>query len=447
MLDGARGFDAKEMWTASMPSKLASEDEAWRACDQRLRRNAKRRASLDAEECELLRDAERLQIWRPLGMVSMIDYMERVLGYPPETAQKRLRVARRLGELPVLSDALREGTLSFSAVRELTRVATPATEVAWRDAAAGASNLREIEALVSGHAPGDLPDDPRTADAQTHTVTFELSASTYALLRQARLAVDEANGSRVDDDALLSAMAHAVLEAQTTAVEPSGRAKFQIALTVCERCNAGTQHGAGAAIPVDAATVERAHCDAQHIGSLRAPVPARAYQDIPPSVARFVWHRDGGRCQTPGCRSSHGLEIHHIVARKDGGTNDPSNLTLRCASCHIAHHEGRITIAGTAPDKLTLTRREDTARDCPRDRHPENPRRRPDVSRRSSTSSPDALATSTMRAQARDALAALGWKKQVASAAVDAALASTGTNIAIDALIREALRRCAVPSR
>jgi hypothetical protein len=86
------------------------------------------RAALDAEEMHWLREAEALQIWRPLGMVSALDYLERVLGYAPRTAQDRLRIARTLGTLPELSAALAGDELPFSAVRELTRVATPATE-------------------------------------------------------------------------------------------------------------------------------------------------------------------------------------------------------------------------------------------------------------------------------------------------------------------------------
>jgi hypothetical protein len=36
-----------------------------------------------------LREAEALQIWRPLGMVSALDCMERVLGYGPRAAQAK----------------------------------------------------------------------------------------------------------------------------------------------------------------------------------------------------------------------------------------------------------------------------------------------------------------------------------------------------------------------
>src|SRR5439155_22558782 len=109
----------------------------WQTVDRALRSIAKRRAALDAEEARWLREAAAMQIWRPLGMVSVMDYMERVLGYAPHAAKERLRVAHALGELPALTDALAEGELSFSAVRELTRVATPTTEYAWLRAGCG----------------------------------------------------------------------------------------------------------------------------------------------------------------------------------------------------------------------------------------------------------------------------------------------------------------------
>src|SRR3954463_8130766 len=116
------------VWTPGSPPTTRLD---WKAVDRALRSIRRRRAALDAEEARWLREAEGLQIWRPLGMVSMLDYLERVLGYAPRTAQDRLRVARALGDLPRLTAALSGGDLPFSAVRELTRVATPASEVSW----------------------------------------------------------------------------------------------------------------------------------------------------------------------------------------------------------------------------------------------------------------------------------------------------------------------------
>ncbi len=256
----------------------------------------------------------------------------------------RSRTSARVAN--VLTESLGEADgLTFSAVRELVRVATPDTEAAWVEAATG-KNQRELEDLVAGHAPGDHPDDPADPDIRSHLVSYKLSPATFALLRQATLALDEEHGHHLDDDELVAALCTSALE-RGSQTEPTGRARFQIALVVCGRCDQGWQEAAGVQVAVDAATVDRARCDAQHVGSLDADRPERAYQDIPPAVVRFVWRRDHGRCQTPGCRSARGLEIHHILARAHGGTHEPSNLTLRCSSCHTAHHAGTLTISGT----------------------------------------------------------------------------------------------------
>ncbi|MDQ3301068.1 MAG: hypothetical protein M3619_31195, partial [Myxococcota bacterium] len=48
----------------------------WRAIDGALQRIGKQRAALDAEEAGWLVRAARVQIWRELGFVSLIDYLE-----------------------------------------------------------------------------------------------------------------------------------------------------------------------------------------------------------------------------------------------------------------------------------------------------------------------------------------------------------------------------------
>ena len=225
----------------------------WRTVDRALRTIAQRRATLDADEARWLREAEALEIWHPLGMVSALDYLERVLGYAPRSAYDRLRVARALGDLPELSATLAEGELPFSAIRELTRVATPATEAAWIAASTG-KNLRQIEELVTDHHPGDRPDDPPDPKARRHVVRFELTAEAFALLRQARTVLDDEHGTNLPDDTFVAALCNAVLDGAPK-VEPTGRAKFQIATTVCERCRQGWQEGGGAQISVAPAAV------------------------------------------------------------------------------------------------------------------------------------------------------------------------------------------------
>src|SRR5450432_1606561 len=191
----------------------------WREVHEALSGIARRRAALDAEEARWLRLAEEARIWRHFGMVSPLDYLERKLGYAPHTAQERLRVAAALGELPLTEQALANGELAFSAVRELTRVATPATEAAWIGRAAG-KNVREVEELVAGHEPGDDPDDPPDPALRRHRVMFELAPETFARLRQARTSLSDEHGRRLDDDAFIAALCEAVFES-TAGEEPT----------------------------------------------------------------------------------------------------------------------------------------------------------------------------------------------------------------------------------
>lgn len=128
----------RDTWPTEAEEQAAAE---WLEVDAQLRANKKKRGALDAHEMYSLREAVRVQIWKPLGMVSMLDYMDRLLGQKPETARKRLRVARALADLPELSEALAADELSFCNVRELCRVATASTERAWR-AAAGLTRSR-----------------------------------------------------------------------------------------------------------------------------------------------------------------------------------------------------------------------------------------------------------------------------------------------------------------
>ena len=352
--DGTLADEQPAGYAAGGCQPQRNESADWQRVDRALRTLARRCASLDTDEARWLREAEACQLWRHVGMVSAIDYMERVLGYGPRAAQDRLRVARALGTLPQLTAALAAGELPFTAIRELTRVATPITEAAWREAARG-KTVGQIEQLIAGHRPGDNPDDPVDPEVRTRVVRLELSPETFATLRQAHQVLNDEHGGHLSDDQLIAAMSAAVLDGVPT-TEPTGRAKYQIAVTVCERCGQGWQDGAGAKIAISAAAVERARCDAQHIGSIDGPVPDRAHQDVPPSVARLVWRRDGGRCRVPGCRSTRGLETHHLIHRADGGNHDAMNLALTCSGCHTAHHRGVLTITGTA-DQIAVHRR------------------------------------------------------------------------------------------
>src|SRR5689334_15131397 len=145
-----------------------------RVVHARLEKIASARGALDAREAELLLEADQLEIWRVYGQPTLAAYLELTLGYTPHACNERLRVARELHELPQLHEALAAGRLHFSAVRELTRVATRETEAAWLAVAEGRS-VRQVEQAVAGHRKGDLPSDPPDPETTLLQFTFEVT--------------------------------------------------------------------------------------------------------------------------------------------------------------------------------------------------------------------------------------------------------------------------------
>src|SRR5262245_52249531 len=103
----------------------------WHRAHDALSRLATSRARLDWEEGRLLFDALRSHAHLHLGFGSFGEYIERLLGYTRRATEERLRVAEALERSPRLAQALGDGILSWSAVRELTRVATASNEDEW----------------------------------------------------------------------------------------------------------------------------------------------------------------------------------------------------------------------------------------------------------------------------------------------------------------------------
>jgi hypothetical protein len=319
----------------------------WKRAHTELVRLAALRASLDWDEGRSLLTALRFGAHLKLGFGSYFEYVERLFGYRPRFTQEKLRVAEALEELPELDRNLREGALSWSAVRELTRVATLTTEQSWIAAARGRS-VRDVEKLVSGRKPGDRPGDPASVEAKRHTLRFDVSAEVLATFRDAMAKLRRDTGGKIDDDEALLLMARQVLGGPSE----SGRSSYQVSVTVCERCRQAYQQSAGERVEVEPDVVAMAECDAQqlgrtHMGAHGSQEPARVTQSIPPAVRRQVLDRDGRKCSVPGCRHGQYLDLHHVKPRAEGGDHDPEMLVTLCGVHHRAAHVGALAVTGS----------------------------------------------------------------------------------------------------
>ena len=78
------------------------------------------------ELLSLIRQFDERNGWA--GCTSCAEWLGWRTGLAPGAAREHVRVARALADLPMLSDAMRRGRVSYSKMRAVTRVATPETE-------------------------------------------------------------------------------------------------------------------------------------------------------------------------------------------------------------------------------------------------------------------------------------------------------------------------------
>src|SRR6266700_6545405 len=97
---------------------------------------------------DLIREFDARAGWNN-GFRSCAAWLSWRVGYAPGAAREHVRVARALGTLPLLAQALARGELSYAKVRELTRVATPENEETLL-AVGRAGTAEHVERIVRG---------------------------------------------------------------------------------------------------------------------------------------------------------------------------------------------------------------------------------------------------------------------------------------------------------
>ena len=302
-----------------------------------------------AQECAVLWFAEvqRRALYRPLGYASLHLYATGALGFSDNRAWQFKRLADDLERLPVLREAVQAGDVGWTKAQQVARVATAETQQAWV-AKAVKCGRRELAVAVKaarrkpvrGAAAGQLafetlPAVRTPADPPT-TITLKADglqlAQFEALVEKARkLKLVPGGCDRLD---VVLAGLEALVDAAAASASSRPTAAIQVVVQQCPDCAAAaavTSHGEKRLAPAQVAALA---CDAR----VKEPgKPNRA--TIAPSVRAAVLARDRHRCTAAGCRSTHFLEVHHLVPRQQGGTNRAENLVTLCGRCHRFVHE------------------------------------------------------------------------------------------------------------
>ena len=100
-------------------------------------------------------------------------------------------------------------------------------------------------------------------------------------------------------------------------------------------------------MPISNIVVEVASFDVQKIKN--PDIKGKEYQEGEQlgfwNTREYVLFRDNHTCQhCKGKSKDPILNVHHIIGRKDGGSNAPSNLITLCETCHHDYHQGKIEL-------------------------------------------------------------------------------------------------------
>ena len=317
---------------------------------------------------DLIREFDARGGWNS-GFRSCAAWLSWRVGLDLGAARERVRVARALGTLPALAEALARGELSYAKVRALTRVATPETEA--RLLGVGrAGTAAHVERIVRGWRYMDRKAEARESARQhasralhvhhdedgTVVLRGRLSPEAGTLLLRALAAARETLYQKVgavsaetptmaqqQADAL-ALLAETALHHELDPGAPGER--YQVVVHVDAAALADPDQPGQSVLEdgprVSAETSRRLACDASRVvmrhdeDGRTVEIGART-RTIPPALRRALHHRDRG-CRFPGCGLPFG-QGHHVRHWAQGGPTTLGNLALLCRRHHRAVHE------------------------------------------------------------------------------------------------------------
>ena len=303
---------------------------------------------------ELLREFDDKRYWEELGFRSCAHWLNFKCGIGFNAARERLRMAHTLPQLPKIRAGFSEGTLSFSKVRAMTRVATPENEdlllnIAHHGTAYHVerfvSQYRRVEKLREPTMVQDRHESREVAYHYDDDGCLVIKARIPAeqgevIVKALERAMDEERepvaARRAD---ALCEMAESYLNHPENAGSTADR--YQVVVHVsAETSDAHLENGPC----VSAETLERIACDCGvttiEEDAFGEPLNiGRRSRTIPPPMRRALQARDGG-CRFPGCTSHRICDGHHIQHWRDGGETSLDNLVLLCRHHHRLVHEG-----------------------------------------------------------------------------------------------------------
>lgn len=354
-----------------------------------------------AGEARLVGELDERGAWAVHGVRSCAHWLSWRVGLGGTAARERVRVARDLRQLPLIAAAFARGELSWTQVRAVTRVATPADDERLLELArccTGAQLERLCRGIARAQRPAaDAADPERAAWLRRPQVRYEddgdmvitirlpaeqgqvvlaameqelkelraegaapagedVPAGTPAAVPAPRPAPDDVSGSGVDrteDVPAETPDAPGPLPADVPAGTPHEPTLADALVRLCSGVRV-TDEAARTRLKIvlDPLTGWSRTCDGELLPpgavphSLQPPAEpvdltrhdrGRTSRVVTPALRALLGQVDGERCRFPGCGHTRFLHAHHVTFWRDGGATVLANLVLLCS-----HHQQQV---------------------------------------------------------------------------------------------------------
>ena len=120
---------------------------------------------------KLIAAMERTRVWQEGGYCNLGNWLDHRCGLGPCAARERIRIGRALARLPRIDAAFRDGVISYSKVRAITRVATPDTDAMLLAITEG-SSAAHLESLVRTYERVGKGDGERACSEQRRGLSW-----------------------------------------------------------------------------------------------------------------------------------------------------------------------------------------------------------------------------------------------------------------------------------
>jgi hypothetical protein len=336
------------------------------------------RSAVDGRILVLLGEAERRQAFREDGATSTENWAVERFSVAVPTARALVRVAEKAWDLPQLTEALKDGEITFDKLRAVADVATPENDTELVEAARERS-VRELAEVARSHreAPGPsqaaLDHDRRSLrfNDTFRTMTVQLPPESFAQTRNCIESIARdvpSDGETPWDQRMCDGFMGLVRSQSRGAGETDGSTKSPYFVVVHVPLAALVdESGEGSDLAgelerdglLNVVTVQQISCDATVALAVdddegRTMYEGRSRRDPSGPQRREVRRRDR-HCRFPGCANVTFTNTHHIKRWKpDRGPTDLNNLCLLCVHHHHLVHRGDWTMSGNANEELTF---------------------------------------------------------------------------------------------